>query len=190
MPIGGLTYRRYLGAASAAPKRVGERSTSSNETDRLTRTSRVRFADNSGDAYRCRGPRVADGPGGADLNAQRRRELVNQRITGKVVSVIDGDTVDLLVAPKRVLRVRLHGIDTPERGEPFSTQARNFTRVLMFSRDVEAIGKDVDAYGRLVARVTVDGKDASATILAAGLGCTYHRYVSDPGLDMARCARA
>ncbi len=125
----------------------------------------------------------------ADLSAQQPQELVNKRITGKVVSVIDGDTVDLLVAPKRVLRVRLHGIDTPERGEPFNTQARNFTRVLMFSRDVEAVGKDVDAYGRLVARLSVDGKDASAAILAAGLGCTYHRYVSDPGLDMAQ-ARA
>jgi endonuclease YncB( thermonuclease family) len=126
---------------------------------------------------------------GTDLAAQRPQELINKRIIGKVVSVIDGDTVDLLVAPKRVLRVRLHGIDTPERGEPFSTQARNFTRVLMFSRDVEAVGKHVDAYGRLVARVNVDGKDASAAILAAGLGCTYHRYVSDPGLDMAQ-ARA
>jgi micrococcal nuclease len=125
----------------------------------------------------------------AGLGAQRPQELVNRRITGKVVSVIDGDTVDLLLAPKRVLRVRLHGVDTPERGEPFSTQARNFTRVLMFSRDVEAVGKDVDAYGRLVARLTVDGKDASAAILSAGLGCTYHRYVSDPGLDMAQ-ARA
>jgi endonuclease YncB( thermonuclease family) len=125
----------------------------------------------------------------AELGAQRPQELINKRIIGKVVSVIDGDTVDLLVAPKRVLRVRLHGIDTPEREEPFNTQARNFTRVLMFSRDVEAVGKDVDAYGRLVARVSVDGTDTSAAILAAGLGCTYHRYVSDPGLDMAQ-ARA
>ena len=122
---------------------------------------------------------------GVELSAQRPRELINKRITGKVVSVIDGDTVDVLVAPKHVMRVRLHGIDTPERGEPFSTQARNFTRVLLFSRDVEVLGKDSDPYGRLVARVIVDGKDASATILGAGLGCTFHRYVSDPALDMA-----
>ena len=121
----------------------------------------------------------------ASLNAQRPRELVNKRITGKVVSVIDGDTVDVLVAPKHVMRVRLHGIDTPERGEPFSTQARNFTRVLLFSRDVEVLGKDSDPYGRLVARVVVDGKDVSATILGAGLGCTFHRYVIDRELDRA-----
>ncbi|MGH9382943.1 MAG: thermonuclease family protein [Vicinamibacterales bacterium] len=125
----------------------------------------------------------------ATVSAQRPRDLINKRITGKVVSVIDGDTVDLLLPAKRVLRVRLYGVDAPERGEPFSTQARTFTRVLMFSRDVEAVVKDVDAYDRLVARVSVDGKDASAAILAAGLGCTFHRYVSDAGLDLAQ-ARA
>jgi endonuclease YncB( thermonuclease family) len=122
---------------------------------------------------------------GADLSAQRPRELVNKRITGKVVSVIDGDTVDLLMPSKHVLRIRLHGIDAPERGEPFHTQARNFTRVLLFSREVEVLGKDADPYGRLVARVSVDGKDASASILGAGLGCTFHRYVIDRELDMA-----
>lgn len=121
----------------------------------------------------------------AGLSAQRPRDVLNKRITAQVVGVIDGDTVELLVAPKKVLRVRLHGIDTPERGEPFYTQARNFTRVLMFAREVEAVGKDVDPYGRLVARIVVDGKDASASVLAAGLGCTFHRYVTDPALDGA-----
>lgn len=120
-----------------------------------------------------------------DLQAQRLREFVGKRITGKVVGVIDGDTIDLLAAPRQVLRIRLHGIDTPERKQPFYTQARNFTRVLLFAREVEVVGKDVDPYGRLVARIAVDGKDASAAVLAAGLGCTFHRYVTDPALDSA-----
>ena len=46
------------------------------------------------------------------------------------------------------------------------------------------LGKDADPYGRLVARVTLDGKDASTSILGAGLGCTFHCYVIDRELDM------
>src|SRR3990170_1648447 len=55
----------------------------------------------------------------------------------------------------------------------------------MFSKDVAMTGKDVDVYGRLVARIVVDGKDASESIIAAGLACTYHRYIVDPALDAA-----
>src|SRR5262245_33250819 len=82
--------------------------------------------------------------------AQRSNDLVNQRVTAQVVSVIDGDTVDVVIPPGRRVRVRLHGVDAPEIDEPFYQQARAFTRVLMFSRSVSVSGKDVDVYGRLV----------------------------------------
>lgn len=89
----------------------------------------------------------------ATLHAQRPTDLVNKRLTAQVVGVIDGDTVDILIPPARRVRVRLDGVDTPESGEPFSQQARTFTRVPIFSRDVQVTGKDVDTYGRLVARI-------------------------------------
>ena len=120
------------------------------------------------------------------LHPQGPTDLVNKRVSAQVVGVIDGDTVDILIPPARRLRVRLHGVDAPESGEPFSQQARVFTRVLIFSRDVQVTGKDVDTYGRLVARVVVDGADASEAIIAAGVGCTFRRYVSDPALDAAQ----
>src|SRR5436190_10097688 len=117
--------------------------------------------------------------------AQRPTDLLNHIVTAHVVRVIDGDTVDVVIQPARRVRVRLHGVDTPESGEPFSQQAVVFTRVLMFSRDVTMTGKDIDVYGRLVARIVIDGHDASEAIIAAGLGCTFHRYVSDTLLDAA-----
>jgi endonuclease YncB( thermonuclease family) len=70
--------------------------------------------------------------------------------------------VDVVIPPSRRIRVRLHGADAPEREEPFYQQAVVFTRVFMFSRDVTIVGKDVDPYNRLVARVIVEGKDAPA----------------------------
>jgi len=123
--------------------------------------------------------------GQTQAQAPRLSDLVNHPVTAHVAGIIDGDTVDVVIQPARKVRVRLHGVDAPERGEPFSQQALVFTRVLMFSRDVTLTGKDVDVYGRLVARIVVDGKDASEAIIAAGLGCTFHRYAADPALDAA-----
>lgn len=119
------------------------------------------------------------------LHAQRPADLVNKRFVAEVTHVVDGDTVDVLIPPARRVRIRLHGVDTPERKEPFSDRARTYTRVLMFGRRVTVVGKDVDRYDRLVARIAVDNVDASESIIAAGLGCTFRRYSKDAMLESA-----
>ena len=119
------------------------------------------------------------------LHAQRPTDLVNKNFVADVTRVADGDTVEVLIPPARKVRIRLHGVDTPEAKEPFSNQARTFTRVLMFGRRVTVVGKDVDRYDRLVARIAVDNVDASESIIAAGLGCTFRQYVMDPALESA-----
>lgn len=119
------------------------------------------------------------------LHAQRPIDLVNKRFIAEVTRVADGDTVEVLIPPARKVHIRLHGVDTPEAKEPFSNQARTFTRVLMFGRRVTVVGKDVDGYDRLVARIAVDNVDASESIIAAGLGCTFRQYVTDAALESA-----
>jgi endonuclease YncB( thermonuclease family) len=119
------------------------------------------------------------------LHAERPRDLVNTRFVAQVTHVVDGDTVDVLISPARRVRIRLHGVDTPERKEPFSDRARTFTRVLMFGRSVTVLGKDVDRYDRLVARIAVNNVDASESIIAAGLGCTFRQFATDPMLESA-----
>jgi endonuclease YncB( thermonuclease family) len=120
------------------------------------------------------------------VHAQRPTDLVNRRFVAEVTHVADGDTVEVLVPPARKVRVRLHGVDTPESNEPFNDRARTFTRVLMFGRTVTIAGKEVDRYGRLVARVTVDDIDASESIIAAGMGCTFRQYAREAALDAAQ----
>ena len=109
------------------------------------------------------------------LDAQRRAELmrlVNRTVSGTVTSVTDGDSVRIrLDGTSHTIPVRLEGIDAPETGEPFSNQARNAARVLMFDKNVQVMARDVDNYDRLVARVIVAGKDASLELLQAGLAC-------------------
>jgi micrococcal nuclease len=124
------------------------------------------------------------------LNAQSRPDLLRllgQTVSGTVVSVADGDTVRLrLDGSGKTIRVRLEGIDAPEQGEPFSTQARNATRVLLFNRKVSLKASDVDNYDRLVARVFVDSKDSSLQLVESGLACHFTRFANDPSLAKAQ----
>ena len=108
--------------------------------------------------------------------------------SARVVSVADGDTLDVVAAgDRRVrIRIRLEGIDSPEQGEPFSTVARTFTRQLAFDNTVQVKVHDVDRYGRLVARVTSEGKDLSLELVSAGLATHYTSFSFDPKLEAAQ----
>ena len=118
--------------------------------------------------------------GGAALAA------LGSRFSARVVSVADGDTLDVVAPGDRRVRIRLEGIDSPERGEPFSNVARNLTRQLAFDKTVQVKVHDVDRYGRLVARVTSQGKDVSLELVRAGLATHYTVFSFDPKLEAAQ----
>jgi micrococcal nuclease len=126
----------------------------------------------------------------AGASAQARPELlrmIGQTLSATIVSVADGDTVRArLDATGRTLTIRLEGVDAPEQGEPFSTQARNATRVMLFNKKVQLKAMDVDRYDRLVARVVLDGRDSSHELIEAGLACHFTRFVNDPLLAKAQ----
>ena len=112
---------------------------------------------------------------------------MGQTVSGTVVSVADGDTVRArLDNGGRTLTIRLEGVDAPEQGEPFSTQARNATRVMLFNKKVQLNATDVDRYDRLVARVVLDGRDSSLALIEAGLACHFTRFMNDPVLAKAQ----
>src|SRR5688572_20822129 len=91
----------------------------------------------------------------------------------------DGDTVHVSLADHTTFRIRLDGIDAPEKGEPYSNDARNATRVMLFMRSAEIRGTSVDRYGRLVARIVVGGTDTSIELVERGLACHFTRYSDD-----------
>jgi micrococcal nuclease len=98
--------------------------------------------------------------------------------TGRCLTVLDGDTVEVS-QNGTALRIRLEGIDCPERNQPFAEQAKAFTANLIAGKTVTVIEKEKDTYGRTVARVFVDGRDVSVELLKAGLATHYKQYSSD-----------
>jgi endonuclease YncB( thermonuclease family) len=109
------------------------------------------------------------------------------------VRVGDGDTFDVQMAgDRRRLRIRLQGVDAPEQDEVFGRESTAFLRRLLVNKTVRIDGRDMDRYGRLVARVDVEGQDASTTLIRAGMAC--HAYAPDAALareeSQARANRA
>jgi endonuclease YncB( thermonuclease family) len=100
------------------------------------------------------------------------------RFTGRVVSVLDGDSV-MVLRDGRQVEVRLFGVDAPEGGQAFGSVARRFLSNLVFSKSVVVDVRDIDRYKRSVARVTVDGTDVSLDIIRAGFGWHYTQYSND-----------
>jgi endonuclease YncB( thermonuclease family) len=96
--------------------------------------------------------------------------------TGTVVGLSDGDTLDVLRDGKAV-RIRLHGIDTPEKAQAFGTRARQFSSDLAFQQTVTVRVQDTDRYGRLVGEVLLpDGRSLNQELVRAGLAWWSRQY--------------
>lgn len=113
--------------------------------------------------------------------------LQAEELTGTVVGISDGDTFTLLVDNTQY-RVRLSGIDTPERGQPFGTAARNALSDLIFGREVRVENRKTDRYGRIIGRTWVRpsdcsrcGKtlDVSLALLTMGMAWWYRYYADE-----------
>lgn len=94
---------------------------------------------------------------------------VQAMLNGRVVRVIDGDTVVVLTEAATELRIRLAGIDAPEKGQPFGQRARQFLSCLVAGRVVEISGASRDRYGRVLGTLWADGRDINAELVCAGM---------------------
>ena len=107
---------------------------------------------------------------------------------GRVVRVPDGDTVSVLDAEYREHRVRLAGIDAPEKAQPFGQRSKENLSRLLFGKDVRVEWDKRDRYGRIVGTIWVQPLDCSRcgmtldagqAQLSVGLAWWYRRYSSE-----------
>jgi endonuclease YncB( thermonuclease family) len=99
-----------------------------------------------------------------------------ETLDGKIVSVSDGDTVTLLDSAKTRHRIRLAGIDAPEKGMPFGNSAKRYLSDLVAGRVVEVEVGKTDRFGRRVGKVIAAGQDANLEMVKAGLAWHYKEY--------------
>lgn len=100
-------------------------------------------------------------------------------LEGKVVGVADGDTITVLDAQHRQHKIRLAGIDAPEKKQPFGTRSKQNLSALVFGKTVAVEWGKRDRYQRIVGKVLVAGHDASLEQLRAGLAWWYRQYAKE-----------
>ncbi len=101
-------------------------------------------------------------------------------ITGKVVGVADGDTITVLCSGNEQKKVRLFGIDCPEKSQDFGRKAKQFTSSLVFGRQVRVVQEDIDRYGRTVGIIYLDNLCVNEEIIKNGFAWVYINYCDRP----------
>lgn len=93
-----------------------------------------------------------------------------EEFSGQVISVIDGDTIEVMHLGKPE-SVRLHGVDCPELGQPYGERAKQYTITHTLRKMVTVIVDETDEQGRTVGQVILpDMSNLNLVILSAGLG--------------------
>ena len=81
-------------------------------------------------------------------------------VEGRVVAIADGDTITVLDAGKAQHRVRLAGIDAPERGQPGGQRSKESLSALVFDQPVRVESSKRDRFGRVVGKVWAASPDS------------------------------
>ena len=97
-------------------------------------------------------------------------------LSGKVTRVVDGDTIDVLLASGRI-RVRLHGIDAPERGQAGGAAASAWLAQRLLNQPVQIEPVSQDQYERIVAVVHQGDRSINRELVRNGHAWAYRRYL-------------
>ncbi len=103
-------------------------------------------------------------------------------LQGKVIGVSDGDTITVLDASRVARKVRLAGIDAPEKSQAFGDRSKQHLSELVFGKTVDVDWRKTDKYGRIIGKVIVGGQDANLSQLQSGLAWHYKAYESEQSI--------
>lgn len=106
-----------------------------------------------------------------------------QTLLGEVVAVSDGDTITVLDGEKRTHKIRLAGIDAPERGQPFGQRSKESLSDLAYRQQARIEWTKSDRYGRVVGKVLIDGRDVCLEQVRQGMAWHFKRYENEQALE-------
>lgn len=92
-------------------------------------------------------------------------------------------TLTLLDATNTQHKIRLAGIDSPEKGQPFGQVCKQSLSDLAYDRVVAVESSKLDRYGRMIGKVLVNNHDANLEQIRRGCGWHYKQYQNEQSLD-------
>lgn len=113
-------------------------------------------------------------------------------IEGRVVGVADGDTITVLDQDQRQIKIRLSGIDAPEKAQPYGQRSKQNLSRLVFNKEVRVEWQKRDKYKRTIGKVWVqpgDCKECAKTLdanlaqLTTGMAWWYRQYAKEQAVE-------
>lgn len=108
---------------------------------------------------------------------------VADTLQGRVVGITDGDTVIVLDKSNTQLKIRLMGIDAPEKKQAFGNKSKEHLSDLIFNKQVTVEYYKKDKYGRTIGRITLAGVDVNLEQIKSGLAWHYKKYQKEQALE-------
>ena len=95
------------------------------------------------------------------------------------MGISDGDTVTVLDASKAQFKIRLQGIDAPEKKQAFGNKSKEVLFTWLFNNQVTVEYSKKDKYGRILGKILVDGIDANLEQIKSGMSWHYKKYQNE-----------
>jgi len=106
-----------------------------------------------------------------------------ETLNGRVVGVSDGDTIAVLDTNNYQHKVRLSGIDAPEKSQAFGNVAKKSLSDLVYDKQVSVEWEKRDRYGRIVGKVLKSGIDTNLEQIKRGMAWHYKKYMNEQVLQ-------
>ena len=100
-------------------------------------------------------------------------------VQGKVVSVADGDTITVLDAQKAQHKIRLQGIDAPEKAQAFGNKSKQSLHEMVHGKQVLVDYQKKDKYGRVVGKVLLNSVDVCLEQVKRGMAWHYKQFANE-----------
>jgi len=113
------------------------------------------------------------------VSAPDSNTVLPQVLEGICVGVSDGDSLTLELPDGERVRIRLYGIDAPEKDQQFALEARKKLGYLAYDKFIRVEVLDIDQYGRYVGKVYAGARYVNRFMLKEGLAWHYRHYAAD-----------
>ncbi len=112
-------------------------------------------------------------------------DVMAEELEGRVVAVADGDTLTILDNNNTQIKIRLAGIDAPEKAQAFGQKSKESLSDLVFGKTVKVETNKKDRYGRTVGKILLDNQDINLEQIRRGLAWHYKAYAKEQSKEDA-----
>lgn len=120
------------------------------------------------------------------LAASASLHALGATIVGRVVAIADGDTITVLDGSRVQHKIRLAGIDAPEKKQAFGQASKESLSQLAYGRQAVVIWEKTDRYNRVVGKVMISDSDVCLEQVRRGMAWHYVKYAKEQPAEDAR----